>query len=174
MTTSDVASRRKTCRMRRYAVLFLIVAASLVKPDAAHADLTAFLGANTSPSNRPVQGFAAGLSLLILGVEFEYANTSSDNMAAAPGLKTGMLNLLLQTPFGISGLQFYGTIGAGLYREAGNGSQETNGGTNVGGGVKVALTGPLRMRLDYRAFTLRGLPQHSHQHRFYAGLNIGF
>jgi len=160
--------------MRRYAVLFLVVTASLVKPDAAHADLTAFLGANTSPSNRPVKGFAAGLSLLVLGVEFEYANTSADNMAATPGLKTGMLNLLLQTPFGVSGLQFYGTIGAGVFREAGNGSQETNGSTNVGGGVKVALTGPLRMRLDYRVFTLLGSPRNGRQHRLYAGLNIGF
>ena len=160
--------------MQRYAVLFFVVAASLFHPDAARADLTAFLGANTNAPSRTLQGFAAGLSLLVLGMEFEYANTSADDTAVAPGLKTGMFNLLLQTPFSLSGLQFYGTIGAGLYRETGNGSQETNGGTNTGGGVKVTLAGPLRLRLDYRVFALRGSPQQERQYRFYAGLNMGF
>ena len=32
--------------------------------------------------------------------------------------------------------------------------QETGFGTNVGGGVKIDLVGPLRLRLDYRVFKL--------------------
>ena len=35
---------------------------------------------------------------------------------------------------------------------------ETNVGVNVGGGVKMSLAGPLRLRLDYRVFTLKGTP----------------
>ena len=34
---------------------------------------------------------------------------------------------------------------------------ETNVGINVGGGVKMTLAGPLRLRLDYRVFTLKGI-----------------
>ena len=85
-----------------------------------------------------------------------------------------MFNLLLQTPFGISGLQFYGTVGGGIYQEGGGGLEEINAGGNAGVGVKVAIAGPLRMRLDYRVFTLRGSPQHERHQRFYAGLNLGF
>ena len=36
---------------------------------------------------------------------------------AAPSLRTGMGNVLLQTPFPIAGMQFYVTLGAGGYRE---------------------------------------------------------
>ena len=55
-------------------------------------------------------------------------------------------------------------------------------GTNVGGGVKISLAGPLRVRLDYRIFRLTdefeagvgggGFSKTSH--RFYAGANIAF
>ena len=84
----------------------------------ADADLTAFVGANATPSNRPVRGFAAGLSLLVVGFEFEFSDTAEDEMADAPGLRTGMFNLLLQTPFGVAGLQFYLTAGGGSTRKA--------------------------------------------------------
>jgi hypothetical protein len=47
-------------------------------------------------------------------------------------------------------------------------------GINVGGGVKVNLAGPLRLRFDYRVFTLQGDPLHSNPQRFYAGLNLKF
>jgi hypothetical protein len=48
-------------------------------------------------------------------------------------------------------------------------------GINVGGGVKMNLAGPLRLRLDYRVFTLRGSDvRHSKPQRFYAGLNLKF
>ena len=51
---------------------------------------------------------------------------------------------------------------------------ETNVGVNVGGGVKMSLAGPLRLRFDYRVFTLQGTPLYSHPQRFYAGLNLKF
>ena len=68
-----------------------------------------------------------------------------------------MFNGLVQTPKGIvPKVQLYATIGGGYYRmrfEALD-IQETGFGTNVGGGAKIELVGPLRLRLDYRVFKL--------------------
>jgi len=40
--------------------------------------------------------------------------------------------------------------------------------------VKMSLMGPLRLRLDYRLFTLRGNPAAKTVHRLYAGVNTSF
>ena len=160
--------------MRRLLVTLSVLGMVLCAVAPANADLTAFVGANPTPSNRPVQGFGVGFSLLVIGFEFEFSQTTADEMAGAPALRTGMFNLLVQTPFGVSGLQFYGTVGGGIYQETGGGLEETNGGSNVGGGVKISVAGPVRLRLDYRVFTLRGSPQHDKHQRLYAGLNLGF
>ena len=86
-----------------------------------------------------------------------------------------MGNGLLQTPIPIAGMQFYGTAGGGVYHEAlDQTTRETNVGINIGGGVKMSLIGPLRLRLDYRVFTLKGDALHANPHRFYAGLNLKF
>lgn len=146
----------------------------LLTPSLAWADVTAFIGINGTPSTRPVRGFAIGAGLLIVAFEFEYANTSEDEQELAPGLKTYMGNGLLQTPVAIAGMQFYGTVGAGVFHERLGDLSETNFGINVGGGVKANLVGPLRLRLDYRVFTLKGSPRHSNPQRFYAGLNLKF
>lgn len=147
----------------------------LLAPSSAFADLTAFIGATTTPTNRVVRGFSGGIGLLVVGFEFEYANTSEDLDKLAPGLRTFMFNGLLQTPFPIAGMQFYATAGGGFFRERLGEESETNVGMNVGGGVKMNLAGPLRLRLDYRVFTLRGDDvRHSKPQRFYAGLNLKF
>ena len=160
---------------------FLIAAATcllcaLATP--AFADLTLFLGASPTPERRLVKGVSLGTGLLIVGFEFEYASTSEDEQNHAPSMKTGMANVLLQTPIPIHGFQFYGTVGGGLYREVLHETnlvhRETSFGSNVGGGTKVTLTGPLRARFDYRLFNLRGSPLYSRVHRFYAGLNLAF
>jgi opacity protein-like surface antigen len=145
----------------------------LLFPSTAAADLTAFLGVNPTPERRSVTGLAGGAGMLIVGFEVEYANTSEDAAVDAPRLRTFMANGLLQTlPLGR--LQFYGTAGAGVYRETLREVSETSVGINVGGGVKITLLGPLRLRLDYRVFTLRGEPRHPNPQRFYAGLNLKF
>jgi len=146
----------------------------LLTPAPASADITAFLGTNPTPVNRLTTGFGVGVGLVIVGFEFEYGNTRADPSELAPGLRTFMFNGLLQTPIPIAGMQFYGTAGGGVYRETLNNASETNVGINVGGGVKVSLAGPLRLRFDYRIFTLQGDPQHSKPQRFYAGLNLKF
>jgi hypothetical protein len=165
-----ILSPMPTSLLRR-AVLAAMV---LLIPSAAAADITAFLGVNPTPSNRTLRGVAVGAGVLVLGVEFEYANTSEDRGANAPGLRTVMINGLVQTPFPIGGMQFYGTAGIGGYREVLDEASVTHVGMNLGGGVKMNLVGPLRLRLDYRVFTLQGDPLHAQPQRFYAGLNLRF
>ena len=161
--------------MRHSILPAALLAAIVFFPSTASADFTAFLGVNPTPANRVVTGLSGGVGLLIVGFEFEYANTKEEADELAPGLRTFMFNGLLQTPFPIGGMQFYGTAGGGVFRESLNDDSETNVGINVGGGVKMNLAGPLRLRLDYRVFTLRGSDvRHSKPQRFYAGLNLKF
>lgn len=140
----------------------------------ARADATAFIGANTTPANRSVRGFAFGVGLLVVGFEFEYAKTPLDDRATAPALTTGSGNVLVQTPVSIFGFQPYLTAGFGLYRERTETRTETSVAPNTGGGVKVTLAGPLRLRVDYRVFKLGSGALYSPAHRIYAGLNLRF
>ena len=146
----------------------------LVTATPAWADATAFIGSTSTPTNRTAKGFALGVGLLIVGFEFEYSGTSEDLAEGAPSLRTGMGNVLLQTPGAIMGLQPYFTTGVGMFRERRDDLQETNVGFNTGGGVKVSLIGPIRARIDYRVFSLQGDALHDTVHRFYAGLNLRF
>jgi hypothetical protein len=148
--------------------------ALLAAPSRASADITGFIGVNPTPSSRPLKGFAIGAGMLIVGFEFEYGSTNEDVQEGAPKLRTYMGNGLLQTPIPIAGMQFYATAGGGVYRETLGASSETHVGINVGGGVKMTLAGPLRLRLDYRVFTLQGEPRYAKPQRFYAGLNLKF
>jgi opacity protein-like surface antigen len=157
--------------VRASAVALLLVVA-YARP--ARADLTAFIGANTTPANRPTRGVALGMGLLIVGFEFEYANTADDPTAAAPSLTTGMGNLLLQTPVALMGIQPYVTAGGGVYRETLGVHQDTSLAVNTGAGVKISLVGPLRLRVDYRVFKLGSGALHSPAQRIYAGLNLKF
>jgi hypothetical protein len=142
----------------------------------AWADATAFVGISTSPESRRTIGFAVGSGLLVVGFEFEYAHTREDIETMAPSVRTFMGNLMAQTPIPIHGVIFYGTVGGGFYRERfeTTNRSETNAGTNLGGGVKIALAGPLRLRVDYRVFMLRGTPVYERPQRFYVGLNLAF
>jgi len=140
----------------------------------ARADATLFAGGTTTPNTRAMKGFAFGGGILAVGFEFEYSDTGEDALEGAPSLRTGMGNVLLQTPLFIGRFQPYFTTGAGLYREALNDETETQIGANTGGGVKVKLVGPLRVRVDYRLFKLRGDPLFSVVHRVYVGANLAF
>ena len=153
-----------------------IAALLLMIASPARADLTAFIGANTTPANRQVRGAAFGMGLLVVGFEIEYADTTdnTDAFVKAPALKTGMGNVLLQTPVAFYGFQPYFTTGAGIYRETLETHQDTGVGYNTGGGVKVSLAGPLRLRVDYRVFKLGSGALYSPAHRIYAGLNLKF
>jgi hypothetical protein len=160
--------------MTRARLSSLVLSMLLLAAVPASADLTAFLGANTTPANRQVRGVAVGAGVLVLGFEFEYASTPDDPDAVAPSLKTGMGNVLLQTPFAIVGIQPYVTAGGGLYRETLGIRERTGFALNTGGGIKVSLIGPLRLRVDYRVFKLGEQALSSPAHRVYAGLNLNF
>ncbi len=169
--------------MRRLCLLPLAFGLVLLVAAPASADITGFLGRTTTPVARPAKGLAIGTGLLIVGFEFEYSATDEDLQVpsgtenSAPALKTYMFNGLAQTPIPIARTQFYGTVGGGIYRETL--STEPNGdhtsfGTNIGGGAKITLIGPLRLRLDYRVFSFRGTPRHTNAQRFYVGINLKF
>jgi opacity protein-like surface antigen len=167
----------------------LVVSLLLAAPATARADLTAFVGASTDPGPRFTRGLAVGFSLIIVGFEFEWSGAPGDRSDSGcafsgegcdPSLTTGMVNVLLQTPRAVLPLQLYGTAGVGVYRERFDSGisalerQATSVGTNIGGGAKIELFGPLRLRLDYRVFRLAGDPVYSAPQRFYAGVNLAF
>jgi hypothetical protein len=156
----------RVCHLASAGLLLLLAAAP------ARADITGFIGANTTPANRQVRGAALGFGLLVVGVELEYAFTTDEPLAGAPSLQTGMGNVILQTPVSFFGIQPYFTTGGGIYREELGLHQDTGFGLNTGGGVKVSLIGPIRLRVDYRIFKLGSGALHSPAHRIYAGLNL--
>lgn len=160
--------------MIRVRTLVLAVILSVVAAAPARADATAFLGATLTPANRHVLGLAVGFGVAIVGFEFEFANTTDDPPQGAPGLRTGMGNILLQSPVPIFGVQPYLTAGAGLAREELGTHEDMSFGFNTGGGAKIDLAGPLRLRVDYRVFKLGNDFLYSPAHRIYVGLNLKF
>jgi hypothetical protein len=160
--------------MRSRLIATATVVLLVTLPQSAAADLTAFIGLSPNPDTRSVRGFGVGFGLLIIGFEFEYANAIEDEEALSPSLRTGSGNILVQTPIEVSGIQLYGTAGGGVYRERLFDRQETHFSSNFGGGAKIRLVGPLRLRIDYRLFRLRGSPLHETYQRVYAGANLKF
>jgi hypothetical protein len=158
----------------RRAIALTVLGLLMLAPASAYADATLFIGASMSPSNRTAKGFAIGAGLLVLGFEFEYSDTTDDIPSGAPSLKTGMGNLLLQTPVAFAGIQPYFTVGGGMYHEELGTIGNTGFGANTGGGVKISLLGPIRLRVDYRVFSLKNGALTTPAHRVYAGLNLKF
>jgi hypothetical protein len=166
--------RKNRTRRAHVAAFSLAAVLSVCVPGRALADVTAFIGANTSPANRQVKGAALGAGLLIIAFEFEYAATTEDLAAAAPGLKTGMGSVLLQTPVALMGIQPYFATGGGFYQEELGARRDRGLAVGTGGGAKISLAGPLRLRVDYRVIKLGSGALTSPTHRIYAGLNLKF
>ena len=160
--------------MRRATCLLIVLLLVLAAREAA-ADVVLFAGKTANPSSRTVRGIGVDAMLLIVGFEFEYADTSEDTAAGAPALRTAMFNAFVQTP-SVVGLRFYATAGGGLYEErlTSTSYKHRGAGTNTGGGVKIPLTGFLGLRVDYRVFSLRGGMVDEPLKRFYMGANLAF
>lgn len=160
--------------MRRAISVLLLLCVVLAARDAA-ADVVLFTGKTSTPSSRAVKGVGVDAVLLIIGVEFEYSDSSEDLAANAPQVRTAMFNALVQTP-AILGLRFYATAGGGLYQERLSSAdyQHRGIGTNTGGGVKIPVFGPVGLRVDYRYFNLRGSMIDEPIKRFYMGANLSF
>ena len=165
---------RPVQRTRRSTAMSFVLACAFLAASAvpARADITAFPGLTPTPERHTLKGFGVGVGLLIVGFEFEFAHIGEDEIELLPGLKTYSGNVLVQTP--TDGVQLYGTAGAEGYQEKLGAVQETYFGTNIGGGAKIKLVGPLRVRVDYRIFKLQGSPLHSVYQRFYVGGNLKF
>jgi len=162
-------------RMTRLAAL--ICATLALVPSSAFADATAFIGVHTNPDRQSMRGFSGGFGFLVIGFEGEYAQAGEDESAGLPSLMTVSGNVYVQTPIPVFQTRFYATTGTGVYREKIEAidHSETNVVFNTGGGAKITLIGPLRLRLDYRVLKLRGEPlRPSAVHRLYAGINLGF
>jgi hypothetical protein len=165
---------------QRLAISALVTAALLACAAPARADVTVFLGRSRSSSATPnapavsqgLKGASFGIGLLVVGFEVEGAIHSEDPVKSVPGLKTGMGNVLVQTPTG--NVQLYGTAGGGIFQETLGTSSETNFATNIGGGIKMGIFGPLRLRADYRLLNLRGTPRYKTVNRFYVGASLKF
>src|SRR5262249_50276994 len=134
-------------------------------------DLTFFWGASPTVETRSAKGIALGTSATVFGAEFEYSRISEETVTSAPGLKTYMGNGMLITPG--KKAQLYLTAGFGRYNETLNAVERTGTATNVGGGIKYKLLGPINIRADYRAISLRGSPVTAKPKRFYVGVSLG-
>jgi len=159
--------------MKRSLVILLFTVSLLaLRPAPAAADLTGFIGFSPTPDTRSAKGVAIGVSLIVVGFEFEYSHIVEDQAKGTQGLTTGMGNLMVMTP--TYKLQLYGTTGGGLFHESYRSTGTTSFGTNIGGGAKLALAGPIRLRLDYRVFNLNGNPLYKRVQRFYGGISVAF
>ena len=111
---------------------------------------------------------------MFIGFEFEYARVDDSTSANTAGFASGMFNIQLSTP---TKAKVYLTAGGGLTRETLGAANRWGTGTNIGGGVKFPIAGAIRLRIDYRVFTLQHTIPGSGgktQHRIYAGLNLAF
>jgi opacity protein-like surface antigen len=172
MNTQSSPARRGS----RLLIGFVAICLVLAVPKPAAADITVFFGVGNKPETRAARGLSLGMTLLVVGFEAEYSDISEKADKGAPRLRTGMVNAIVQTP--TSGVQLYATAGAGAYREALRvglvETRETNVGLNFGGGIKMNFFGPVKLRVDYRQFRLRGDPRFRTVNRIYAGINAGF
>ncbi|BCS34156.1 hypothetical protein TBR22_A33850 [Luteitalea sp. TBR-22] len=138
------------------------------------ADLTVFAGLQNAPVVRPTTGISLGFGLLMVGWEVEVARVAQSSDDLAPSIAVGTASVYVQNPVPVSGVQFYGIAGAGAYREhLERLSQRTDVHAALGGGAKIALAGPLKLRLDYRYFRFRDARAADAQ-RVYAGLTLAF
>ena len=159
----------------------LLVSAFVISAAPAHADATVFAGAMSAGSTRPMVGFAYGYCPSVIGFEVEVAHTpgSAPNRLVVAG---GNINVVVQSRDRGRGLQVYGIGGLGLYgEESVQGSSGETSARSIGGGAKMPLYGPVKLRLDYRTFLVGDAPDaspgfvlHKYRQRVSAGLTVAF
>jgi hypothetical protein len=161
-----------------------LVALVLMNPVSARADATVLVGLTLVDALRPSYGFSFGYRPSAVGFEIEYLSTLGQT---TPGDYSagGIFGSLIVQPVTISNVQIFAVGGVGVWGEGFAGGKRTGvlNARNVGGGVLVALAGPLRLRLDYRLFLLGEVseeevgaiaPSRKHPQRIAAGLYFRF
>ena len=156
--------------------LTLFAAPAVAQPPDPPVSLTALAGVAIMFGTYPSTGFAVALKPHPgpVSVEFEYLRSRSDPVASGSGIATFAGNILVQPLQQRSRFQFYGTLGVGLYSVMRDYQGSTDSARNIGGGAKVTLAGPWKLRMDYRAFLLAGTGGEQLAHRFYVGIAAGF
>jgi hypothetical protein len=161
--------------MKRLLLIPLAALTALaLTPAPAAADATAFFGAATTNMTRPASGFAIAVKVIVVGIEFEYAHMDERTSSALPGINSSLFNVVMSTP---TKIKLYLTAGGGLTHETLGAGTAWGFGTNIGGGVKLPLAGPLRVRVDYRIISVHGTVPGAvdkPQQRIYAGINFAF
>jgi hypothetical protein len=118
----------------------------------------------------------------VIGFEVDHMRTLGDQTPSRPRIEWTGASMLVQFHIVPRRLQAYGAVGGGVYTQTLGGDRSAGGGAaNAGGGVKIALAGPLKLRLDYRVlflsddpdWSLEGLP-YRHPQRVTAGLALAF
>jgi hypothetical protein len=138
----------------------------------ASADATVFVGL-TSSSGQPSTGGALGFfPKERVGYEIEYSG--SPDSTDKPSFVTYGVNVLVQGNLPGQRIQIYGLTGLGIYDE----SPGAGGGyTPLGAGVKVPISGALKLRVDYRLFFLKSgdqSPTVPRRHRISIGVALAF
>jgi hypothetical protein len=152
-----------------------LAALFVMLPMSARADVTVLVGVMSVGGPRPAVGWAFSYCPSVVGFEIEYFGTpggaTTDHSSAG-----GIFASLIVQPATTSNLQFFAIAGFGIFDHGGG----VYNATNVGGGVKIRIVGPLRLRLDYRLFVLGDLqdgdrgPTTKYPQRFSAGLQLVF
>jgi hypothetical protein len=119
----------------------------------------------------------------VFGFEVEYAGSVGEGTLTSPAITTITGAFVVQSTPRDDRLQVCGVGGFGLYGETmadGRGSGEIAA-TSVGGGVKIPVSGALKLRLDYRVFLLGeaadaapGFVVSHHPQRVSAGFSLAF
>ena len=156
----------------RTIALAIVLSAACAAP--ARADATAFLGANLSPANRQVNGVSAGVSLVIVGLSSSMRNATDDQGGRARRSRPGWATCCCRRRSPSPASSRTSPSAAACITKPGTRIATPAFGMNTGGGVKISLVGPIRLRVDYRVFKLGSGALNTPAHRIYAGLNLKF
>jgi len=160
-------------------MLGLSPAAATAQTPAPPVNLTAFAGAAMTPDAHAVSGIGVGVRPQPgpVSIEFEYSRSQIDRARSVPSIMTLAANFLVQVPVRQSRFELYGAFGLGFYvLQPDRQSGDADSAWNFGGGAKVTLAGPVKLRMDYRVFRLAPIPgrHHSDLRRLSLGIVAGF
>lgn len=162
--------------------IVLIGALIVAVPSGARAaDAAVLLGLMTLNGPRPAIGVAIGHAPSVAGFEIEYLATLGRG-SADQSVAGGIFGNLIVQPVMIGNLQPFAIVGLGIWGEtfADGAGTGVSGAKDIGGGIKVRLADPLKLRLDYRLFLVGSapdasrLPSTTRPQRISAGLHVVF
>jgi hypothetical protein len=162
---------------KRIVVALLVLTGCLGAAEPARADATFLIGLHTPSAPSPMFGAAFGRASGLVGWEVEIASSGKQTPTRA---SAGCFcwNLILQPPLKVGRANVYFVGGAGLYGEVGGGVVATGMSiaVDLGAGLKIPVSGPVNLRLDYRAFLGQAgeADRAIHSHRVAAGLSLAF